>query len=201
MITVKIRLMLLSSVAFSCVASPSQALSATAPNAETPAGASVDDGDQSASDTGPDEIIVTAQKRAQSANDVGLSITAVSGESLAARGVNDPTQLSKVVAGFVYNETATGTPVFTIRGVGYQDSSISASPAVTVYVDEVPIPYSGGTLGAALDLERVEVLKGPQGTLYGGNSTGGAINYIAAKPSDVFAAARTGSSVASQPAI
>ncbi len=134
------------------------------------------------------EIIVTAQKRAQSINDVGLSITAVTGDVLASRGVSDPSQLTKLVSGFNYNETAQQSPVYTIRGVGYQDSSIAASPAVTVYVDEVPIPYSGATLGAALDIDRVEVLKGPQGTLYGGNSTGGAINYIAAKPSDHFTA-------------
>ena len=134
------------------------------------------------------EIVVTAQKRQQSINDVGMSITAASGEQLAARGVADTSQLTKVVPGFNYNETAQASPVYTIRGIGYQDSSIAASPAVTVYVDEVPIPYSGGTLGAALDLERVEVLKGPQGTLFGSNSTGGAINYIAAKPTERLAA-------------
>lgn len=140
----------------------------------------------STADTG--DIIVTAQKRSQSINNVGLSITAVTGDVLASRGVTDVSQLTKLISGFNYNKTAQESPVYTIRGVGYQDSSIAASPAVTVYVDEVPIPYSGGTLGAALDVQRVEVLKGPQGTLYGGNSTGGAINYIAAKPSDHFTA-------------
>jgi iron complex outermembrane recepter protein len=140
----------------------------------------------SPSETG--EIIVTAQKRSQSINSVGLSITAVTGDELASRGVSDPSQLTKLVSGFNFNKTAQESPVYTIRGVGYQDSSIAASPTVTVYVDEVPIPYSGGTLGASLDIERVEVLKGPQGTLFGGNATGGAINYIAAKPSDDFTA-------------
>ena len=136
------------------------------------------------------DIVVTAQKRAESINDVGMSITAVSGESLLQRGVTESSQLTKVVAGFNYNETARADPVYTIRGVGFQDSSIAASPTVTVYVDEIPIPYSGGTLGAVLDLERVEVLKGPQGTLFGGNSTGGAINFVAAKPtSDLSAGA------------
>ena len=131
---------------------------------------------------------MTAQKRSQSINNVGLSITAVTADVLASRGVSDPSQLTKLVPGFNFNETAQESPVYTIRGVGYQDSSIAASPAVTVYVDEVPIPYSAATLGAALDVERVEVLKGPQGTLFGGNATGGAINYIAAKPSDHFTA-------------
>ena len=128
------------------------------------------------------EIVVTAQKRAESINDVGMSITAASGEELLKRGVTDTSQLVKVVPGFNFNQTARADPVYTIRGVGFQDSSIAASPTVTVYVDEVPIPYAGATLGASLDLERVEVLKGPQGTLFGGNSTGGAINYVAAKP-------------------
>ena len=136
----------------------------------------------------PEEIVVTAQKRTESINDVGMSINAVSGDQLLALGVTDTSDLTRVVPGFNFNLTAHGNPVYTLRGVGYQDSSLAASPAVTVYVDEVPIPFSGQTLGASMDLERVEVLKGPQGTLFGGNSTGGAINYIAAKPTDQLSA-------------
>src|SRR3546814_1674254 len=69
-----------------------------------------------------------------------------------------------------------------LRGVGFNDYTLGASPAVSVYVDQVPLASSAFTQGASLDLERVEVLKGPQGILFGQNSTGGAINYIAAKP-------------------
>ena len=133
------------------------------------------------------DIVVTAQKRSQSINDVGLSITAASGEQLTARGVTDVSQLARVVPGFTFNSTGYGTPVYTIRGVGFQETSLGASPAVSVYVDEVPLPFAPETLGATLDLERVEVLKGPQGTFYGQNSTGGAINYVAARPRDSFA--------------
>lgn len=97
-------------------------------------------------------------------------------------GVTDAAQLTKLVPGFTYNETAYGVPVFTIRGIGFQETSLGASPAVSVYVDEVPIPFSAEALGAGLDIERLEVLKGPQGTLFGSNSTGGALNYIAATP-------------------
>ncbi|MDR7156693.1 outer membrane receptor protein involved in Fe transport [Sphingobium xenophagum] len=180
----KMRAILMASAAISCTIGfgPSQAARAqnNATASQGPA--------QTASEQEVGEIIVTAQKRAQSVNDVGLSITAVSGDTLTSRGVNDPSQLAKLVSGFNYNETASGNPVYSIRGVGYQDSSVAASPAVTVYVDEVPISFSGGTLGASLDIERVEVLKGPQGTLYGGNSTGGAINYIAAKPMNTLSA-------------
>jgi outer membrane receptor protein involved in Fe transport len=79
-------------------------------------------------------------------------------------------------------------PVYTLRGVGFYESSLSAAPTVAVYTDEVPLPFSAMTKAAALDVERVEVLKGPQGTLFGNNTTGGAINYVANKPTDTFEA-------------
>lgn len=148
---------------------------------------------ESSADESVEDIVVTAQKRAESINDVGMSITAATGEQLVKLGVTDVSQLAKIVPGFRFNMTAYGSPVYTIRGVGYQESSLAAGPAVSVYVDEVPLPYSTQTIGAALDLERVEVLKGPQGTLFGGNSTGGAVNYVAAKPTDKFAAGATAS--------
>lgn len=135
-----------------------------------------------AADTGFGDIVVTAQKREQSLNDVPLSISVASGEQLQSRGITDVAGLSKLVPGFTYTESAFATPVFTLRGVGFYDTSLAAKPSVSVYVDEVPLPFSVVTRGATLDLQRVEVLKGPQGTLFGQNSTGGAINYIAAKP-------------------
>ncbi|MGD9810511.1 MAG: TonB-dependent receptor [Sphingobium sp.] len=134
------------------------------------------------------EIVVTAQKREQNINDVPMSITAVSGDQLKLSGVNDVLDLPKVTPGLTLGSSTTGTPVFTIRGVGYNDPAISARPAVTVYLDEAPIPFNGEGLGAGLDVERVEVLKGPQGTLFGNNSTGGAINYVAKKPTREFEA-------------
>ncbi|MES2272161.1 MAG: TonB-dependent receptor [Pseudomonadota bacterium] len=134
------------------------------------------------------EIIVTAQKRAESVNDVPMSIAAVSGEQLASRGITDTADLAKVVSGFTFNTDARGAVVYTIRGIGFQESTVAASPSVTVYVDEIPLPYALTTLGASLDLDRVEVLKGPQGTLYGQNATGGLVNYIVAKPTNTFSA-------------
>jgi len=142
---------------------------------------------QATGDSPPDEIVVTAQKRAQSVNSVGMSINALKGDVLANRGVTDAQQLVKVVPGLTYQPSTQATPVYTLRGVGFFDSSLGSSPAVSVYVDEAPLPFPIMTAGAALDLERVEVLKGPQGTLFGQNSTGGAINYIAAKPTSTFA--------------
>jgi iron complex outermembrane recepter protein len=128
------------------------------------------------------EIIVTAQKRSESINDVPISITAVTGDALTERGISDPADLTNIVAGFNFAKSNYGTPVYSLRGVGFYDTSLAASPAVSIYTDEVPLPFSVMTRGAAFDLERVEVLKGPQGTLFGQNSTGGAINYIVAKP-------------------
>lgn len=130
----------------------------------------------------PGDIIVTAQKRSERLRDVPVSITAVTGEQLKTQGITTPDALVKVTPGFSLNKTVYGTPVFYIRGVGFNDTALGASPAVTAYTDQLPIPYSPEARGATLDLERVEVLKGPQGTLFGQNSTGGAINFIAAKP-------------------
>ena len=128
------------------------------------------------------EIIVTAQKRSESVNSVPMSITALSGSDLRTQGVTDVAGLVKVTPGFNAIDSGFGTPVYYLRGVGFFDSSLAAKPTVTVYQDEVPVPYSVMTMGASFDLERVEVLKGPQGTLFGSNATGGAINYVIAKP-------------------
>ena len=133
-----------------------------------------------------EEVVVTAQKRADNINDVPLSIATASGADLLKRGIDDPTQLEALVPGFSYQKSSYGVPVFSLRGVGFYDTTQGVTPAVAVYVDEIPLPYSAMTRGAALDVERVEVIKGPQGTLFGQNSTGGAINYIAAKPTDTF---------------
>jgi iron complex outermembrane receptor protein len=134
------------------------------------------------------ELVVTAQKRQENIQSVPMSITAASGDTLTKLGVVDTSQLIKIVPGFNYTPGVYGTPVYTLRGVGFQDTSLSDSPTVSVYVDEAPLPYSAMTKGATLDLQRVEVLKGPQGTLFGENATGGAINYIANKPTDTFKA-------------
>ncbi len=128
------------------------------------------------------EVIVTAQKRSERLSDVPMSVTAASGVELAKRGVDSPADLEKVVPGFTYSQSQNGTPVLSVRGIGFYSETIAAASTVTVYVDQIPLPYVRMTEGAALDLERVEVLKGPQGTLFGENSTAGAINYIAAKP-------------------
>jgi iron complex outermembrane receptor protein len=139
-----------------------------------------------------EEIVVTAQRRDEAINEVPIAITAFSGENMSALGVTDTRDLSRIVPGFTAAESGGNTPVYTLRGVGFNDQSFTATPTVGVYVDEVPLPYTIMTKGANLDLQRVEVLKGPQGTLYGRNTTGGAINYIANKPTERFEAGASG---------
>ncbi|MBK9010184.1 MAG: TonB-dependent receptor [Novosphingobium sp.] len=84
--------------------------------------------------------------------------------------------------GFTFEGASGNAPIYSIRGVGFHDLSLASGQAVAVYADETPIPFGYETIGVDFDVERVEVLKGPQGTLFGQNSTGGAINYVMAKP-------------------
>jgi iron complex outermembrane recepter protein len=135
-----------------------------------------------------EEIVVTAQKREQDLQDVGIAIAAFSGDTLTELGVKDTTDLANLVAGFSFTDSGFSIPIYTLRGVGFNEISQTATSAVGIYVDEVNLPFPTMSKGASLDLERVEVLKGPQGTLYGRNTTGGAINFIARKPSDRFEA-------------
>lgn len=130
------------------------------------------------------EIIVTAQKRSERLSDVPISITAATAEQLDRVRISDPSDLGKIVPGFSYQRNTAGTPIFALRGVGFFDDAFGVAPAVSIYVDQAPLPFTIMGQGAALDIERVEVLKGPQGTLFGQNSTGGAINYIATRPTE-----------------
>lgn len=129
------------------------------------------------------EVTVTASKREETASRVGLTIAALSEDALEKANVSSVEDLTRLVPGLTYTRSAYSTPVYTLRGVGFYDTSLGASPAVSVYVDQVPLAYPALTShGVGLDMERLEVLKGPQGILFGENSTGGAINYIANKP-------------------
>lgn len=134
------------------------------------------------------DIIVTAQKRSESISNVGMAITAVSGDQLKALGIDGVAGITKLDPSFVVTNSTYGSPIYSIRGINFNNYSLAASPVVSIYSDEIPYAYPALTKGATYDLERVEVLKGPQGTLYGQSSTAGAINYISAKPTKTFAA-------------
>ena len=136
-----------------------------------------------AADFGIEEVMVTAQKRTESMQDVPISVSALSSgdlEGLKLRGTEEiVSQVPNLQASGVAGD---GMPIFSLRGVSMNDFSFNQNSPVAVYMDEV---YKGNPslLGVQMyDLERVEVLRGPQGTLYGKNSTGGAINFIAQKP-------------------
>ncbi|WP_144097450.1 TonB-dependent receptor [Croceicoccus sediminis] len=138
------------------------------------------------------EIIVTAQKRTQRLSDVGISIVAQTGEQLEAAGVTDALDLAKVTPGFTSAQSQNGFPIFSIRGVNFNSNQISAAPTVSAYVDEAALPLPAMTGALLLDVERIEILKGPQGTLFGQNATGGSINVIAAKPTSSLQAGGRG---------
>lgn len=142
----------------------------------------------SAADADVTEIVVTAQKRSESINDVGITITALGQKELERKGISSLSDVAAAIPTLQYSLSQNNTPIFTMRGVGFYESSLASYPAVSVSVDEVPLPFPALTTLAAFDLERIEALKGPQGTLFGQNTTGGAINYVAAKPTSDFSA-------------
>jgi iron complex outermembrane receptor protein len=132
-----------------------------------------------------EEIIVTAQRRAQSILDVPVSISALAGEAIVARGIEDVQRLGEEVPSLVVgaqSQTFGGATLF-IRGIG---SSVG-DQAVGYYIDEIFIPNPSGFVSQFIDTERVEVLKGPQGTLWGRNTTAGAIHYITKQPGNELA--------------
>lgn len=136
-----------------------------------------------------EEVIVTAQKREQGINDVGITLNAFTAADLQGFGVSRPDDLEALVPGLtITNQQPAGAPVYTIRGVGFNDFTTSASSTVGVYNDTTNIPYPVMTRGVLFDIARVEVLKGPQGDLYGRNTTAGTINFISNSPTDELAA-------------
>lgn len=142
----------------------------------------------SSNQTSVGDIIVTAQRRAESVNRVPISITALSSDQLRDLNIREVADLTRVVSGFTEAKSSGGTPIYTIRGIGFNTDSMSATSPVGIYVDEVSYAYPYLSADVLYDLERVEVLKGPQGTLYGRNTTGGLINFVTAKPRDTFEA-------------
>ena len=130
------------------------------------------------------EIIVTAQKRGENVQKVPIAITALSGDTLAQDGVVTTLDLTQAVPGLQINNLfQSSNPTIFLRGVGVNDFNPASSGAVGVTVDDVFLNSGVGQLFAIFDIDRVEVLKGPQGTLYGRNTTGGVINYATKRPS------------------
>ncbi|HEX7373918.1 MAG TPA: TonB-dependent receptor [Steroidobacteraceae bacterium] len=136
-----------------------------------------------------EEIIVTAQRREQNLQDVPIAISAMTGEMLAQAGVRDPRDLQSFVPNLQFQSgTAATTSIIFLRGVGIGDFNANTTGAVGVYVDDVFLGANSGKLFNVFDGDGVEVLRGPQGTLYGRNTTGGAIKFASRKPTNELSA-------------
>lgn len=134
-----------------------------------------------------EEVIVTAQKRAQSVQDVGITVNAFSGDEMRELGVSDPIDVGAQMSNTQINY-GFGLPVFSVRGQGLNEFASNTDSPVAVHVDEVYLSKSFQFTLGAFDIGRVEALKGPQGTLFGRNTTGGAINFFTNKPTEEFEA-------------
>lgn len=129
------------------------------------------------------EIVVTAQRRAENLQRAAIPVSAVTGDSLVAAGVVDVTNMSKLVPSLVVQPTLGSSTNFYLRGVGSFAANAFSENPIAFSFNGVYVGRASAPLGTFYDLERVEVLKGPQGTLYGRNATGGAINVLPRQPS------------------
>ena len=138
----------------------------------------------SAQELALEEVIVTAQKREQSLQDVPISVSAFTADMLQTMGIDELEDINANVPNLVlnpFNNDATTVRLF-IRGIGQNDVQLTQDPSVALYIDGVYVGTSVGSGMETVDLQRIEVLRGPQGTLYGRNATGGAINMISQRP-------------------
>lgn len=129
-----------------------------------------------------EEVVVTAQKREQNAQDIPIAISAFSGGQLQALGVTSLDNLADFVAGVQITKNYSNSPSFTVRGLNANDYAFATSPAVAVYQDGI---YKASNINSGVqvfDVARVEILKGPQGTLWGKNTTGGAVSITSVRP-------------------
>ncbi|MBB3889422.1 outer membrane receptor protein involved in Fe transport [Phenylobacterium haematophilum] len=134
-----------------------------------------------------DELIVTARRRAESEQKVATALTVISGDELERRNIETVNDLENSVPNLeVTSQLGGGQPQFRIRGVGMTDYAANNTSTVGVYIDEVAYPYGSMTQGALFDVARIEVLRGPQGILYGRNTTGGAVSVITNAPTKQF---------------
>jgi iron complex outermembrane recepter protein len=164
-------------------------------NAQQPISATMavatDDSSSSANVHGLDEIVVTAEKRSEKLVDVPASVSAITGSQLESLGVQSISDLAAYVPGlFVENGGTPGQRTIVIRGLSTGYSPATTAPLVATYIDDAPVGATGATVRGAqfgldlmpYDLERIEVLRGPQGTLYGADSMGGIVKYVLKQP-------------------
>src|SRR3546814_580110 len=144
-----------------------------------------------ASNVGIGDIVVTAQRRAENVQQVPIAVAAFSGAALQEKGVDNVSQLANLTPGVQLSSTSQifSSPSMLsgfIRGIGQDDFALNFDPGVGTYVDGVYLARTAGSNVDLLDVERIEILKGPQGTLFGRNTIGGAISVVTRKPTDDF---------------
>ncbi|MEE3623856.1 TonB-dependent receptor [Nitrospirillum sp. BR 11752] len=162
----------------SLITAPALAQTATAPAPQNaPQGASAQQQ--------LEDIVVTAERREETTQRTPIAITAFSGDTLQQRGVSSSTDLNNMVPGLAVGNNG-GSVQIAIRGIGSTNDTEVGDPAVAFNVDGVYMARSRAAIGALYDVDRIEVLRGPQGTLYGRNATAGSINVITKRPSDKF---------------
>lgn len=135
------------------------------------------------SNSGLEEVTVTAQKREQSLQDVSVSVSAFSGDTLNELGIHNPKDVGNLMPN-VSVRSSENFPTFNIRGVQLLDFGDGNESPISFYIDEVYYGTAAGQTAALFDMERAEVLRGPQGTLFGRNSTGGLVHFITKKPTE-----------------
>ncbi len=142
-----------------------------------------------AQDNQIEEVVVTARKIEENVQDIPVAVTAISGENLERKNFQEVRDLKALAPGMVFGGgNAPGSVNPSLRGQTQPDNTLSTDSAVALYVDNIVLPRAYGLRANMIDVERVEVLRGPQGTLYGKNTTGGLINVITKQPGSEFGA-------------
>ncbi|MEW6390432.1 MAG: TonB-dependent receptor [Pseudomonadota bacterium] len=137
--------------------------------------------------TGLEEIVVTATKRSANLQSVPVAVTALTGETIQNQRINEFADLTRAAASLTLSQsTASPNNAIILRGIGTYAFSIGVEPSVAVIIDDVPVVQQAQAFDNLTDVERIEVLRGPQGTLFGKNASAGAINIVTQEPSVVF---------------
>ncbi|MCP3734009.1 TonB-dependent receptor [Sphingomonas sp. RP10(2022)] len=134
----------------------------------------------------PDDIVVTAQRRSERLQDVPISINAFSSDKINKLDIRSSADLGNVTpnVNIALSQGPGSQPTITVRGIGLNDNNTNNAGPIAIYVDDAYLSSPSSQSFATFDLQRIEVLKGPQGTLYGRNTSGGAINFISARPTE-----------------
>ena len=133
-----------------------------------------------------EEVTVTAQRREQSLQEVPVSVTAISGDRVQEGGIMNVADVAAETPNFTMTQFNIGEPQYYLRGIGNSNDSAGSDPAVGVFIDDVYIGRTGGTSTDLFDIERIEVVRGPHGTLFGKNVVGGAVSIYTQRPTSEF---------------